>query len=545
MEREQAIELIRVSTKAQAGDDRYSIPSQQRIVRQIAESRGAQIVHAINYNDVGGGDVMNAPEIRELIFWIRKPEIKAVIIREFSRLIRMDDFTGFKLFNEFADSKTKIYYPGGEIDFSTSQGKIIGSLLGVLGGIEKQELKLKTWEAKERKRELGLDAGGPITWPAGVAFDKKKNLWYWTDEIEKVRRAFRLFLSGETSFSSLEAKTGLTRYNLRTIFSNRIYTGYRVIDSMRNPAKEARYASTDGRQTDRRKMCRDKPIVVHRPELVPIITEEEYARVQEILVRKKQNHWRHRIPDPAHSHFMYRGFIFCAECGAPHYTLSTVIKGRRYDHYVCKRRKGFGEKGCGRITIPPSERCTSAYQDRKRIEPMLDNLFADRLTDEGFIRECIEEAMRERDNTTDGQSIARLRSLIEKLRAKRLRVIQNFEDGDIDRDQKRERVEKVDAEIRATEYALLESAPAHVDIEPVDVASELAPLAEFKSLNTEHKRRILCALDPEIRIANYELKGIFLDLPSFQAFNDGHSGLARQVPAQDLVDLFPRFRRAC
>ena len=45
MEREQAIELIRVSTKAQAGDDRYSIPSQQRIVRQIAESRGAQMVH--------------------------------------------------------------------------------------------------------------------------------------------------------------------------------------------------------------------------------------------------------------------------------------------------------------------------------------------------------------------------------------------------------------------------------------------------------------------------------------------------------------------
>ena len=53
-----------------------------------------------------------------------------------------------------------------------------------------------------------------------------------------------------------------------------------------------------------------------------------------------------------------------------------------------------------------------------------------------FIRECIEEAMRERDNNTDGQSIARLRSLIEKLRAKRLRVIQNFEDGDIDRDQR-------------------------------------------------------------------------------------------------------------
>ena len=211
---------------------------------------------------------MNAPEIHELISWIKKPEIKAVIIREFSRLIRMDDFTGFKLFNEFADSKTKIYYPGGEIDFSTSQGKIIGSLLGVLGGIEKQELKLKTWESKERKRELGLDASGPVTWPAGIAFDKKTNQWHWTDEIEKVRRAFRLFLSGDTSFSSIEEKTGLTRYNLRTIFSNRIYTGYRVIDTMRNPAKEARYASKDGRQSSRRKMCRPKPIVVHRPELV-------------------------------------------------------------------------------------------------------------------------------------------------------------------------------------------------------------------------------------------------------------------------------------
>lgn len=314
---------------------------------------------------------------------------------------------------------------------------------------------------------------------------------------------------------------------------------------MRNPAKEARFTSTDGRQTDRRKMRRAKPIVVRRPELVPILTDEEFERVQSLLEHKRANNWRFRVPDPGHARFAYRGFIFCAECGSVHYTISTNQSGRRYDHYVCKRRKGYGPRSSGQITIPLAERCPTDYLSRNKIEPMIDSLLADRLTDKGFIRECIEQAMRENSpDETDKQSVVRLQRLIEKLRTRRTRVIQNFEDGDIDRDQKRERLAKIDAEIQATEFAMMEASPAHSDLEPASIVDELAPLSEFKSLNTEHKRRILNVLEPEIRVANYELKGISLDLPSLHSSDDGHSGLALQAGGQNFSEMALPIRMA-
>ena len=151
-----------------------------------------------------------------------------------------------------------------------------------------------------------------------------------------------------------------------------------------------------------------------------------------------------------------------------------------------------------------------------------------------------ELARRER---ISNQSFASKR-LIEKLRAKRTRVIQNFEDGDIDRDQKRERLTKIDAEIQATEFTMMEASPAHSDLEPASIVDELAPLSEFKSLNTEHKRRILNALEPEIRVANYELKGISLDLPSLHSSDDGHSGLALQAGVQNFSEMALPIRMA-
>src|SRR5437868_14837875 len=61
------IELIRVSTEAQARDDRASIPAQRAANRRTAQAYSLEIVRTIEYADVSGAAVLLAPEMQLLL----------------------------------------------------------------------------------------------------------------------------------------------------------------------------------------------------------------------------------------------------------------------------------------------------------------------------------------------------------------------------------------------------------------------------------------------------------------------------------------------
>jgi DNA invertase Pin-like site-specific DNA recombinase len=91
------IELIRVSTAGQAEDDRGGIPAQRAINRRTAQQFGLEIVRSIEIEDVSGAKVLAAPEMQELLSVIESPEICGVVTREFSRLMRPEDFSDFDI----------------------------------------------------------------------------------------------------------------------------------------------------------------------------------------------------------------------------------------------------------------------------------------------------------------------------------------------------------------------------------------------------------------------------------------------------------------
>src|SRR4051794_34190702 len=113
----QAIELIRVSTESQAAEGRASIPAQRAINRRTALAHGLTIVRSIEISDVSGTAVLMAPEIKELLLLMGDPRIHGVVTREFSRLIRPENFADYALLQAFADSNTLLYLPDGPIDF--------------------------------------------------------------------------------------------------------------------------------------------------------------------------------------------------------------------------------------------------------------------------------------------------------------------------------------------------------------------------------------------------------------------------------------------
>src|SRR5215472_7468912 len=107
------IELIRVSTERQAESDRASIPAQRSVNLRTCALYDLQIVRTIQIADVSGDCVLLTAEIRELVRLIESPEIVGVVAREFSRLMRPENFDDFALLQKFAETKTMLYLPEG------------------------------------------------------------------------------------------------------------------------------------------------------------------------------------------------------------------------------------------------------------------------------------------------------------------------------------------------------------------------------------------------------------------------------------------------
>jgi len=227
------IELIRVSTAGQAAEDRASIPAQRAVNQRTAAAYGLTIVRTIQLVDVSGAAVLQTPEIAELIELMADPQIHGIVCREFSRLMRPENFIDYGLLQEFADTNTVLYLPEGPIDFGSKIGRFMGLLRGGIAGMERSEILERIWSSKEAKRRAGGFAQSRNCLPFGVDFSGGK--WFYTSDGERVREAFRLFLGGELSYAVIGRKLNIEPTNLRIILKNPIYSGWRVINQRRDP----------------------------------------------------------------------------------------------------------------------------------------------------------------------------------------------------------------------------------------------------------------------------------------------------------------------
>src|SRR5713101_1733692 len=213
-----AIELVRVSTVGQASDDHASIESQRTLNRRTASQYGLTIIRSIEMAGVSGTAVLLAPEMQEMIRLMSDPEIHGIVAREFSRLMRPENYADYALLQVFVDTQTILYLPEGPIDFASTDGRLMGTLKAAMGGVERMEMLRKAWNAREEKRRRGELAQSRICLPFGV--DNAKDKWWYTADAERVKEAFRLVLSGDTSYFSVGIKVGIEPQSLSYILKN-------------------------------------------------------------------------------------------------------------------------------------------------------------------------------------------------------------------------------------------------------------------------------------------------------------------------------------
>jgi DNA invertase Pin-like site-specific DNA recombinase len=497
-ENKKVIELIRVSTAGQAAADRASIPAQRAINRKTAAQYGLDIVRSIEIADVGGADVLRAPEILEMLKLMEQPEIVGVVCREFTRLMRPDNFADYALLQAFVDSCCTLYLPDGPVDFASKSGRFMGTVKAAIGGMEKTEMLERAWGGKEAKRRRGELAQNRIVLPFGVDYENGK--WsYQPAEAQKIRQAFRQVLTGKVNYNAIAKQLGVTPRGAALILRNPIWKGWRILDKKRDPSSKARYAGKDGRQADRRKMPRPEDEIIRvRVIEKPLLSEVDWAKAQEIMGRKAQLHWREgRRQGTNPSRFTYAGFLRCAACGGP---VHSVLA--RKDYYVCKASR---EKPHG---------CDSSYMAREALETTLDRTFGKLLTRPAFVQRCIAQLRREtkvRAGTVDREE---LEDAAARLEAKRGRILDTYLEGVLSATERDARLVAVDADLAAlrTQLAALDAAAAPPALTPELLEKRLAPLKDWERWTAEQKRRALAVLAPSILVANGHVTSIGLAL---------------------------------
>lgn len=493
-----SLELIRVSTESQAGSDRASIPAQRAINRRTALAYGLTIVRSIEMSDVSGASVLMAPEMRELLTLMNDREIHGVVAREFSRLMRPENFSDYALLQAFADTNTILYLPEGPIDFSSKTGRLMGTIRAAIAGMERTEILERIWSAKEEKRKAGELGQSKIVLPYGVDYDFATRTWSYTPDALRVKEGFRMLLSGNTNYNEIARTLGISSRTLNRAFRNPIYTGIRVINEKRDMSVAGKCVALNGRQADRKKVKRN-PDEVIRVKVIddPLISEREFEQAQRVMDLKGKNHWR--MNSGTEHHFVYNGFLRCV-CSEPVHTQASSGR-RRADYYRC------------------SAKCGEPYMRRDLLDPHLNRIFAERLTSPTFLRQNVVPAINKRRGPSP--DMERAQQQIESLGAKRQRVLDAYFDNVITAVDRDARVAAIDRERRAFETIVSTARPLP-DITLNTLIEIFAPFVEFDLLNREDKRALLNILTPEIVVANYEVKGMLIG-----------SGMAHHTDAGD------------
>lgn len=297
---------------------------------------------------------------------------------------------------------------------------------------------------------------------------------------------------------------------------NPIYCGWRVYDKRRDPSASARRTKTDGRQADRPKIPRAAHEVIRLRVIdPPLVSESDFARVQEIIKLKKQRHWRCE-PNNGESHhrWTYNGFLTCSECGNLVYT-----SFRRRDYYVCsaKRTRAQG--------------CPTQYMRRETLEQKLDHLFAMQPTQTAFLRSLANSWQSAAKVNERRDRRSRMQSELEALREKRERVLDSYFEGVICREERDRRLASIQRDQEFYQNLLLRAVPAPT-LSADTLASLFSPFVEWKLLGRGDKRRLLAGVVPEIHVANYKIAGLPLLTGLTRRNEVNHTGAAYFVAAE-------------
>ena len=509
-----AVTLVRVSTKKQGGEDKFGMNAQRTSNARIVAAQGFVVRKTVEYSDVSGDAVMYTPEMEELQAYLRTPEMKGgnLVAKELSRLLR-PDYDSYPLLTVFVNQRITIHTPQYELQLWTHEGRLLAGILCAVDFNEAERIRDRCMGGREAARELGYCASGGQTTPTGTLWHNSSKTWSYDPlYAPTMAEIYRMVGDGETNLTriirkfqfKLRGSSNLaTPTALRRLLQNRIFIGERVWDKKLDlsiPKEQLMYRGEDGKWHKRNRplIPREPHEVIVKQVITPgLVTVELFDRVQTILrALTDRVHQAHAL-SAALPKFVYRGLLFCADCGDPLYTATNSSRYRYYRcRSRCKQRGGTGE-------------CKAPNMSQARLEAELDRVFSMEFTFTKLISAAITKQMGADSRKSSARRRVQLEARQQALAVKRERILAREFEGKITKAESDRWLKPVDEELAANRRLLEEL----VEIAPptsAQLGELLRPLRAFPRLSIDEKRRLITSRFQQIKVRDYRVTSLYL-----------------------------------
>lgn len=489
----------RVSTVEQA-DEGYSIDAQLKILRNICDEKGFELVEEFVDRGISGKDIVNRPGLQAMLQAVEERRLDIVLVWKMNRLSRkitdmLNIVDSLKLYN------VEFYSHTDNIDTNTPQGSFQFHIMAAVSEFERKNIAENVKMGMIERAQSGRWNGGVVY---GYDIIKVRDtmrkrgdtlLEINPAEAEVVRKIFNLYNQGDgykTIANRLNHEGHKTKHKrehsingVKTILMNPLYAGY------------IRYNVRQEWSTKRRKNINPDPVLVKGIH-DPIIDEQTWKRTQELLKG------RSRTPNRVHSgSYLLTGIMKCPQCGAGMVLSRTTNKRtngekRVLEYYACGQWKNKG-----------SSVCSSNGVRVDKANPYVINRIRELLSDPSLLKGLIEAV-----NKNAKQEIqplqkrhAHLVRRLESVERKREKTFSLYEDGMIKKIEVQKRLEASDVDIESLknelfqiERQLRDQSRLKVDVDVVEnVLNNFMELYD-KALTVEQQKRLVRILVEEITI---------------------------------------------
>lgn len=184
-----AIAYLRVSTDAQAGEDRFGLSSQRDAVEAYAKSNGIQIINT--FTDEGySGATLTRPGLQEMLAESAEGSFTVVLVAKMDRVAR-DLFIQLWIEKELLKHGIELVSVSEPFQGKDPMTTAFRQMVGVFAELEKHRIKERMHAGRVQKAKQGGYAGGGA--PMGYrAIRGGKALVIDMDQARTVRKVFEL-----------------------------------------------------------------------------------------------------------------------------------------------------------------------------------------------------------------------------------------------------------------------------------------------------------------------------------------------------------------
>lgn len=290
---------VRVSTIAQAEEEKASLQAQEEDCRKLCESKGYEVVTVLS--DIASGATKRRPQFQRMLEGIREGEYDIVIAWTTDRLSR----------SIYATSALMEALEGRRCEVECAREAVDLDMLALhaaVGQVELRRIKERTSMGKRGAAKAGRLPSGQSVFGYRAGTDGKPEIH--PDEAPIVRRWFEKYAAGASTVeiaAALDAEGVLPRYGgqwssqyISIRLRDAVYTGHGGYGKFRHERTE------DGIRVTQNP--REEWIDLPHP---PLIDDALFAKVQERLAsrRSRGSQWQSGTRE-----FLLRGLMRCTGC---------------------------------------------------------------------------------------------------------------------------------------------------------------------------------------------------------------------------------------